>query len=131
MFAQHIVDSKVRTIEISVDILDVTKVSEKSVSNTAKWLTSHQDAISGREQAAKWYTALGEDTLGDNGLSLDAANDSHQYFLKALRQIFDILRKEHKSRCPKRKKRMPVLASDTNDLTNLYVRIKMRGIEHA
>lgn len=93
--------------------------------SASRLLTHIQDAINGRTQAAKWYAALAKDSSGSNGSSIGESNSSRQYFLKVLQQVFEILRKEHKSRRPKRKKAMPVLASDTNDLTDLYQHLEI------
>jgi hypothetical protein len=78
--------------------------------------------ITGRAQAAKWYAELAKKDSIDTHFTLHAANTSHQYFLAILEQVFDILRKEHKR---KAEKKVPVLASDINDLTNLYHHLQL------
>ena len=71
-----------------------------------------QDVISGRRLCAEWYAAF---RTKDS-----TSNEQHTYFIGILEQVFDILKKEHKARRPKRKKKMPDLATDVNDLHNLY-----------
>ncbi|KAK4629107.1 hypothetical protein CLAFUW4_08317 [Fulvia fulva] len=86
-------------IDIPVDILDVAK-----------------DTIAGRRKCAAWYAGAP---------SADVESDkTHVYFLEVLEKIFEMLRKEHKSRLPKRKKKVE-LATDLNDLSNLYRHLEL------
>lgn len=69
--------------------------------------------ITGRQLCADWYAALAKQGESEN-------DKTHLYFLDVLKQIYDVLQKEHKSRRPKRKKKMPQLPTDTGDLANLF-----------
>lgn len=75
-----------------------------------------KDVITGRQLCADWYATLAEES--QQGESEN--NKTHQYFLDVLKQIYEVLQREHKSRRPKRKKKMPQLPTDTGDLTNLF-----------
>ncbi|KAK4629552.1 hypothetical protein CLAFUW4_07745 [Fulvia fulva] len=106
-FAERVVAAKDPLVNIPLEILDITK-----------------DAITGRTSCAEFYASL---ALGsDIPSSLADSNATHQHFLKVLIQVFAILRKEHKARRPKRKKKMPELATDTNDLANLYQHLELQ-----
>ncbi|USW54121.1 hypothetical protein Slin15195_G074400 [Septoria linicola] len=111
--AKVIVDSKSPVVEIGIDILDVCK-----------------DAINGRSSASKWYQAIAKQNLTSKEAEvLAASNNSHLHFLKILENVFETLRREHKARRPKRKKQVPKLASDTDDLTNLYQHLQLGDLE--
>ncbi|KAF7185866.1 hypothetical protein HII31_12739 [Pseudocercospora fuligena] len=105
--AERIVNSRDPIIEITLDILDITK-----------------DVITGRTAAARFYADL---AIASNGCTaLEEANASHAHFLNVLQRVFDVLKKEHKSRRPKRKKKMPELPTDVDDLTNLYRHLELQ-----
>lgn len=97
--ATRIAASTEPKIDITLELLDVLK-----------------DVINGRQLCADWYAALAKQPQQGG-----SENDkTHQYFLDVLKKIYEILQKEHKSRRPKRKKKMPQLPTDTGDLTNLF-----------
>lgn len=105
-YAQRITTSTEPLIDIPIDIINVAK-----------------DAISGRKHCADWYAAL---ATGLAATSVRAqSNARHRKFLCVLESIFDALKKEHKARRPKRKKKLPELAADTEDLSNLYLHLNL------
>ncbi|KAK5111505.1 hypothetical protein LTR85_011853 [Meristemomyces frigidus] len=104
-YATRIVASADPTIKVPIEIVDVAR-----------------DAVLGRQSCAEWYAALAK---GQPESSVTAqSNVRHQYFLDVLREVFRILLKAHKAGRPKRKKKMPELAADGGDLTNLFVHLE-------
>lgn len=95
--AQKVVAARDPKVDITLAILDCAK-----------------DTISGRQQSARWYADKGD----------TQSNSTHRYFLSTLEEIFEILILEAKSRRPKRKKTIE-LATDTNDLSNIFLRLDL------
>ncbi|CZT17851.1 uncharacterized protein RCC_03687 [Ramularia collo-cygni] len=95
--AQKIIAAKDPTIDIPLKVLDCTR-----------------DAIKGRQQSALWYADKGD----------LMSNSTHRHFLTILEEIFEMLKREVKSRRPKRKKKIE-LATDSADLSNLFLHLEL------
>ncbi|KAK4630364.1 uncharacterized protein CLAFUR5_07856 [Fulvia fulva] len=105
--AQRIVESKKPIIEIRLDILHIA-----------------EDVLVARAQFADFYTYLEEHARHSadsaNHAALTKSNAGHQHFVKTLRQVYELLRGEHKARQPKHNKKTQELATDAGELINLY-----------
>ncbi|KAK4617707.1 hypothetical protein CLAFUW4_12592 [Fulvia fulva] len=98
------------TIDIPIDILDIT-----------------HDVIKGRRFSCKWYSNLTASNKAHKAEEVIESNSRHQHFIGVLEKGDEILRKEAKSRRPKRKKKIE-LATDVDDLTNLYLHLELQDL---
>lgn len=97
LLAEKIISATDPTIDIPLGILDCTR-----------------DTIKGRQQSALWYADKGD----------IQSNSTHRYFLTTLEEIFELLKREVKSRRPKRKKKIE-LATDSKDLGNVFLHLEL------
>lgn len=103
-YASTVVASSSPRIEITLEVLEVTK-----------------DAIAGRKHCHNFYMKFAGSDI--------SSNQRHAHFIAILEQVYDTLRKEYKNRLPKRKKKIPIHAADSNDLNNLFCHLGLEDTE--